>query len=503
MIIRRRTLLLAALVACSEPSSSKQVAATGMPDTSEPTEEPSPDPPEDTGDTGDTGAPVVVEIDPWPELADLPDGSVSLVYDGAVLTSGQTVAVDTPPAGLPDLTTLRFAMTNRTDAVLALPADPAAWLSGEAFAWVAPPPTTLEPEQSVSLELMIGVQEETAATVHSAELTIPGGPEVSLEARVPRPLRVVVVGSGGYTAVSDSYGAAYETEINPGNDTAARDVVWGDGRFLRADQETTAWTAPGLYQWSDDGLTWYDSTSTEDGWVSDCVHAWSQFYCVRSSSWTSSEDGSLVLHDFTGWGDLLIAVAFVPGDEVGRAADSTDPDALFAGDRLVAVGRNGRRMLSSDGASWTADTSSSLDAYFNAVAYGQGLLVAVGGYDSMVTAVSDDGGETWTETVVQEDERYASFSSMVYGDGVFLAGARTNVMDNIWRSTDGITWEGLGNERVEMLDYINGWFIGHVEPWGEAAYLVRSEDGVAWETTHVLPEGVTLTAAATEAWQAP
>jgi hypothetical protein len=482
---------LATACATAPPDKSVEAVDSGQPDTIEPevpdTLDPDPDDP----------------TDPWPDPATLPEGTVSVVYDGAVVPSGETVSIDTPPAGLPDPTRLRFVLTNRTDTTLALPSDPSAWMDSDAFTWSTPPPTSLAPEESASLELVVDVSEETAATVHTATLAIPDGPTVYLEAHVPRPLRIVVVGSGHYSAVSDSYGAAFETEQNPDDGAGARDVVWGNGRFLRADQEWADWFAPGVYQWSDDGLTWHDSASSDDFWVSDCAHAWDRFYCVRSASWTSSDDGAVVLHDSNGWGDLLNGVVLVPGDEVGRGADDTDPDALFSGDRLVAVGRNGSRRLSADGASWTADvTSSTTSTYYNAVAYGNGLVVAVGGYNSLEVAVSADGGETWTETVLA-DETYASFYTVVYGNGVFLAGANSNANDQLWRSTDGITWEGLGRDRQYPLTFSNGWFLAVRQPWGQPATLSRSTDGIVWDEVHVTPDGVQIQAAATERWEAP
>ena len=107
-------------------------------------------PPDDTHTPDDTGEPPV-ETDPWPDPATLPDGAVSVVYDGTVLTDGQQITIDTPPAGLPDRTTLRFVLTNRTDETLTLPVDPTAWITNERFAWTEAPPESLEPEHSIEL----------------------------------------------------------------------------------------------------------------------------------------------------------------------------------------------------------------------------------------------------------------------------------------------------------------------------------------------------------------
>lgn len=495
-------LLIASGCTTADPSPDKPGAEVGTThEVDDGSDDETSSPPEDTHTSDDTGEPPV-ETDPWPDPATLPDGSVSVVFDGTVLTDGQQITVDTPPAGLPDRTSLRFVLTNRTDETLTLPVDPAAWITNERFVWTEAPPDTLEPEHSIELLFSLSVEDDTAATSHTATLTVPGGPTVALEAVVPRPLRTVVVGSGGYVAVSDSYGAAWETEQHPDDGRDARDVEWGSGRFLRSDRETGDWFAPGVYQWSDDGLTWHDATTTEEFWVSDCTYAWSQFFCARSASLTSSADGSLVLHNQLTWGDLLNGITFVPGDEVDRAADSTDPDALFLGDRLVAVGRSGSRRLSSDGTEWTADVSSDATDYLNAIAYGNGVVVAVGGSNNIVAHASTDGGETWTETLLHE-EIYSAFYSVVYGNGVFLAGASSNEVDQLWQSTDGITWTGLGRERVVPLTFVNGWFIATIQPWGQQGELLRSRDGITWDTVHTLPLDVTADDAAAEQWEAP
>jgi len=481
-------------VACTSDPVDKTPARAD--DTAEPGTTGTSQPPVDTAPPDDTAT---EPADPWPDPETLPDGTLSLVYDGMVVSPGDTLAVDTAPAGLPDPTTMRLVLTNRTDTTLSFPADPTAWLADGPFTWDASPPTSLDPEASAELLLSVDVSAETTASVRSATLTIPDGPSVELAAHTPRPLRIVVIGSGHYTAISDSYGAAFETELSPADDTTARDVVWGNGRFLRADRATNDWSAPGVYQWSDDGLTWHDSASSEDFWSSACTYARGQFYCVRSSSLSHSEDGSVVLHDSLGWGDLLNDITFVPEADLDRGADTGD---TATGDRLVVVGRAARRLLSDDGESWTADVTSSTWTYLNAVTYADSTLVAVGGYDSMVTATSTDGGETWTEQTLCED-RWASFSSVVYGNGVFLATAQSNNCTDIWRSTDGLTWDAILDERVRVLTFANGWFIGVTQYSGYPPVLSRSTDGLSWDPVHEAPVGTSIQAATVEAWEAP
>ncbi len=212
------------LSACATPAPKEGTETASGPSADSADPDSTPDDSATPADSGDAPP----ETDPWPDASTLPDGVLSLVYEGAVVTSGQTIRVETAPAGLPDRTHLRFVLTNRTETPLTLPADGDAWLTGEAFVWASPPPTVLEPEESVALELSIGVQDETAARVHGAT------------------------------------GASFEPEVHAEDATTARDVVWGAGRFFRSDRAYNDWNAPGVYQYSDDGVTWHEATTSEE-----------------------------------------------------------------------------------------------------------------------------------------------------------------------------------------------------------------------------------------------
>lgn len=448
--------------------------------------------PVDTGTPPDPVPDDTPVTDPWPDPDDLPPGQLSLVHDGELLADGGVLPVRSAPAGINQTSLLRLILTNRTDAALTLSDDPAVWLqaSGAPIFIVGAPPASLAPDASAAIELRVDTTLELTAAEHHATLTVPGGPEVTVQLTVPRPLRLVVTGSDRYVAVSDTYGADFSVELHPdGDETTPRDVTWGEGRFFRADRAYNDWNAPGVYQYSEDGLTWYDSAAPEDFWVSDCVHVWERFHCVRSSNWTFSDTGETVLHNAGYWGHLINALAFVPADETGAS--------VVEGDRIVAVGRNGRRTLSVDGLTWVADVDSEESDYFNSVTYQGGLVVAVGGSNRMFTAVSADGGETWAETAFCADT-YTTLWSVVAGGGWFLATGQSNLCDEMWRSPDGLSWESTGNSNIHALTWHNGWFIGVEQYYGYPATLVRSVDGLSWEAVHSVPEGVSIQAAAAE-----
>ncbi len=432
-------------------------------------------------------------LDPWPDDGTADSPGVSLVFQGAVVAPGQEVRVVTGPAGIDQNTELRFILTNRTGEALDLPSDSGAWLDGVGFVWVSGPPASLGVDESADLVWTVNGLEAVAAELRRAILTVPVGESplmVEIVAEVPRPLRLVVTGSNGLTLVSDTYGADYFIEDAPVGDLrTARDVVWGEGRFFRADRGGQDWADPGVYQWSEDGVTWVDSAAAEEFWASECAYAWDAFYCVRSSNWTSSESGETVLHNAGYWGSLINSVVFAP--EATLASTGAVP-----GDRFVAVGRDGRRALSTDGLSWGPESSFADGDYFNAVAVGAGLVVAVGGSDRMVASVSADGGETWSDTAWC-DARYAYLSRVVFGGGWFLASGNNNTCAELWRSPDGLSWEALDGS-YHVLDWVNGWFIGYQQPWGYPAVMARSVDGVEWTDVHTVADGFVPVAATSE-----
>ncbi len=458
---------------------------------------------ETTDSTGTTAPPSdTADTDPWPDARPHDSAVVSLVANGAVVTDGEVFTVETAPAGLPIPTSVTFVLTNRSAEPLTLPTEAAAWLSDSPFTLSAPP-ATLAPEESATLTVTLDPSTATSASHVAATLTIPvpDGPVVTLDGAIPAPLRIVVTGSGHYTAISDDYGLTFVDAHTPAADdlTLNRDVSWGEGRFFRSDKAGSAWTDPGSYQWSDDGVTWTESATSSEFWVSDCTYANERFVCVRGSNWTWSESGETVLHNSGSWASMFNALTWVPGEEVGRIED-TAAEALLPGDRFVAVGRDGRRVLSEDGETDGVSVGSTITDYWNGVAYGNGLVVAVGGNNRYATAVSADGGETWTETTFC-DNQYTTFTSVVYGDGTFLASGQSNLCGEVFRSTDGVNWTTTSTTDWRVVAFVNGWFIAIRQPWRAVGTIGRSRDGETWELTHTVPEGVTLQAAATERWE--
>lgn len=128
---------------------------------------------------------------------------------------------------------------------------------------------------------------------------------------------------------------------------------------------------------------------------------------------------------------------------------------------LVAVGLIGTIWRSTDGVSWTAQTSGTGADLFS-VAYASGRWIAVG--DAGVLTYSTDGGVTWTAITVDAS---IDFRDVTYGSGVWLL-LGSNSQD-VYRSIDGITWNG---------PFIpTPGFVTYASVWTGAGFLLSADNG--------------------------
>jgi hypothetical protein len=189
--------------------------------------------------------------------------------------------------------------------------------------------------------------------------------------------------------------------------------------------------------------------------------------------------------------------------EVGRdaGADTTPaPDASDAGPLpppswmgppvVVGVGQGGRRNVSRDGLKW--DTMQVQDLVkaggdptknFAAVAYGNGLVVAVGGGCTGTTASTCVGrlatfnGATWTEVALPAGQSW--LSGVAYGGGIWVAVGAAGP----WLiSMDGKRWMQKGNIAVNLRAVVYGNVGGTMMfvTTGDKSFCWRSLDGMSW-----------------------
>ena len=146
----------------------------------------------------------------------------------------------------------------------------------------------------------------------------------------------------------------------------------------------------------------------------------------------------------------------------------------------VAVGTVGKMATSTDGITWTAVTTTLFDniiggttvkSVIYAIAYGNGKFVAGGQFGKM--AVSIDG-TTWTAVT---DSTFTIYS-IVYDNGKFVAGGNNGKMAT---STDGTTWTAVadstfGTSTINAIAYANGKFVAG----GTDGKMATSTNGETW-----------------------
>lgn len=185
----------------------------------------------------------------------------------------------------------------------------------------------------------------------------------------------------------------------------------------------------------------------------------------------------------------------------------------FVAKATMQVGYGGARMqrTSADYPDYPAELDEVV-GNLNDVAFGDGVWVAVGGDGySGVSAVSTDGGFTWTR-----HEHASDLSGVAYSNGLFAAGSLQGTIEvfdgsgwapaaapmigykgiegseagflalagtHVAYSADGVTWDqaalpGVAGFGAQAAAYGDGTWIAV----GDAGYRVRSQDGLTWDT---------------------
>lgn len=212
-------------------------------------------------------------------------------------------------------------------------------------------------------------------------------------------------------------------------------------------------------------------------------------YSTDGINW-QNVSGSYQISYLTFGNGLFVGVGYSvvgsPGVPTGFAATSTDGinwtartpaannwwQAVAYGNGLfVAVARTGtgnRIMTSPDGITWTS-RNSGIDPTFSGVAYGNNIWVAIASTSSGGTTFTSIDGITWTE-------RATAFGneSIYFAEGKFVTGG--------YYSTDGLNWTIAINQFNPLaITYGNGYFVGVISSGVNRFYY--SADGITWTGT--------------------
>jgi tetrahydromethanopterin S-methyltransferase subunit F len=176
------------------------------------------------------------------------------------------------------------------------------------------------------------------------------------------------------------------------------------------------------------------------------------------------------------------------------AADNSWQSVTYGNGLFVAVsitGTSNRVMTSPDGITWTSRESAADNNWFS-VTYGNGLFVAVGFDTSLWRArtMTSPDGVTWS---LHTYDYIADWTTVTYGNGRFVAVADCGDSGGacVGYSFDGVEWVTLGfgdfssgvggYERWRSVTYGNGLFVAVARTdYGSGVRVMTSPDGITW-----------------------
>jgi len=276
---------------------------------------------------------------------------------------------------------------------------------------------------------------------------------------IPRDAIAVAVGYGTRRVRSQD-GLAWTdfVEVDPNggdDDNLLRGVGYGDGMFVAVGGAGAALTLRSL-----DGSAWESIANDLGNFVSDV--AW--------------QDGTFV----AAGGNGLRARPLDAGGSWQDAAPSYSGHfrAIAAGDGIfVAVGHTygdsmiGLSSTSTDGATWTTETTFGAPMGGGSIAFGDGVFVARDGSGAIRTSTAG----TWGEPVAQQQGE----GRVIRAGGVFI----TSGTDGFFSSTDGAQWEPIGGGDGRG---VVAWLDGRYLSLGWPLSIDASEDLQSWQNAFAM-----------------
>jgi hypothetical protein len=299
----------------------------------------------------------------------------------------------------------------------------------------------------------------------------------------------VSVGERGTVLTSgDGISWVKRTSGSSSDDLSA--VAFGNGAFLAA-------ASGNLVLLSEDGITWnaMETDLKNKNLVS--LSFKRETYCGEdeSGSVSSTRDGqhwggsvlcdrgrSISFVNNTFWaafesGVLMTSRNGLSWDKRFLPQDMLPYRLIYGNGRYVALGNDGKVLVSRDGAAWSQATSGAASAprqkrlYGRDVAYGNNVFVMTGPDSSLLTSTD---GATWT---ISYTEANVIFYRILYAQGTFVAVGSNG---RILTSPDGRRWSNRSvpiQETLMSIAHGNGTFVAVGNNNG---LIVTSKDGVQW-----------------------
>jgi len=191
-------------------------------------------------------------------------------------------------------------------------------------------------------------------------------------------------------------------------------VTYGRGRFVAIANRDWSDLAQKKAAYSNDGITWTESTLPADANWNSVAYGEGRFVAVSSTSQAAWSDDGIT------WTSVTMPV--------NRAWTSV----TYGNGKFVAVG-NSATATSLDGKTWTLGDATSLN--YESVAYGNGKYIAITNSSSISTSSNGSG---WTVSTVLGGQR----CQIAFGAGIFIVTSKSSGSTKILYSSDtGATWQ--------------------------------------------------------------
>ncbi len=240
--------------------------------------------------------------------------------------------------------------------------------------------------------------------------------------------RTMISCDDGVTWVANTFEKAEDDDFTH-DSTAARSLVWADGRFVLV----MGWGGPSVVRTSEDGVTWTEVFGAE----------------YDQSIWTAAAGGGAIVHGEGSrtWRSLDAGKTWSEGGELDPAASHLQ---LGYGDhdggRFVAAGDSVLHVSSDLGQTFTLATLP--DDAKGCLSQKRGPIYAAGIFlitsSSGAVCRSTDGGTTWSKSNIGYDD----VGDPLYYDNAFWVYRYAKA----FRSVDGSQWDEVPSEGVTRFD---------------------------------------------------
>ena len=222
-------------------------------------------------------------------------------------------------------------------------------------------------------------------------------------------------------------------------------VTYGAGQFVAAGERAAIIR-------SKDGLNWTALNLEDNNRLRVVTYGAGRFLAIGTEAWVST--------DVITWsrsGPFPEPPSSVPFPPVPPPANFAN-DVIHTGSEFIAVGGLARIAASPDGLNWQRRVSQTSSAGLNAIAQGNGRIVAVGGYGTNSLIRTSADGTNWTSQTAS----HGVLATIAFGDGVFIAvGVQGSFSLVFLISSNGLDWTPLGLPQSGFLPkvyFLNGKF---------------------------------------------